>query len=144
MKEEASLFWGRPALIPHMIVIISLCKQEQKLMDLHKIWWIAFSIATSLGKAFLKFWSSDFGTYFEIDINMGKMLRIVWEGKEWCDSSPINPQVHSTFFPDCCTWTIRSICQADHTQCVWSKNKMIRLILVQSVDNGKMLNNQAS
>ena len=37
MKQEANLFWVRPALIPHMIVIISLCKQEQKLMDLHKI-----------------------------------------------------------------------------------------------------------
>ena len=45
--------WGRPALIPHMIVIISLCKQEQKLMGLHKIWCIAFSISTSLGKALL-------------------------------------------------------------------------------------------
>ena len=37
MKQEARLLRGRPALIPHMMVIISLCKQEQKLMDLHKI-----------------------------------------------------------------------------------------------------------
>ena len=66
------------------------------------------------------------------------MLRIVWEGKEWFDSSPMNPQAHSTYFPDCCTWTKRSICLGDHTQCVWSNNKMIRLILVQSIDNGKM------
>ena len=137
MEREANLFRWRPALIPYIIVIISLCKQVQKLMDLHRIWWIALSIATSLGKASLKFSSSDLGTYFVIDLNMGKMLRIVWECKEWFDSSPINPQAHSTFFPDCCTWTIMCICQADHTQCVWSNNKMIRLILFSRLTMGR-------
>ena len=105
MEQEANLFRWRPALIPYIIVIISLCKQVQKLMDLHRIWWIALSIATSLGKASLKFSSSDLGTYFVIDLNMGKMLRIVWECKEWFDSSPINPHAHSMYFPGCCTWT---------------------------------------